>query len=217
MRLIAAFGVALAATAAMPALAADLDCQVGVMAGSVFGRSQHVPDGSAPLSDHFNVNGRGVGAQAGCLAARDRVRYGFFGDLMDTNAQGNTQALPPNQQDGFVHTAFDWLGTLRAVGGYDLGSGFTAYLTGGAAAASVQMRLCKGASCAPSSQTMWGLAVGGGMQYRLLRRLSTSVEYLYFHFEDKPFPRSGIAVVGDRDVAVNPDAHVLRVALHFHF
>jgi hypothetical protein len=51
MRLIAAFGAALAATAAIPALAADLDCQLGIMAGSVFGRSQHVPDGSAPLSD----------------------------------------------------------------------------------------------------------------------------------------------------------------------
>ena len=216
MRLIAALGVALAATAAMPALAADLDCQLGVMAGSVFGRSQHVPDGSVPLSDHFNVNGRGVGAQAGCLAARGRARYGFFGDLMDTNAQGNTQALPPNQ-DGFVHTAFDWLATLRAVAGYDLGSGLTAYLTGGGAMTSVQMRLCKAACSATYSQTMWGLAVGAGMQYRLLRRLSTSVEYLYFHFEDKPFAGSGGAVVGNRDVSVNPNAQVLRVALNFHF
>jgi opacity protein-like surface antigen len=215
MRLIAALSVALAAAAAVPALAADLDCQLGVMAGSVFGRSQHVPDESVPLSDHFNVNGRGVGVEAGCLAARDRVRFGFFGDLMNTNAQGNTQGLPPNQ-DGFVHTAFDWLGTLRAVGGYDLDSRWTAYLTGGVAASSVQMSLCK-ASCSGNSQTMWGIAGGAGLQYRLLRRVSTSVEYLYFHFEDKPFPRSGRAVVGDKDVSVNPEAQVLRVVLKFHF
>jgi opacity protein-like surface antigen len=64
---------------------------------------------------------------------------------------------------------------------------------------------------------MWGLAVGAGMQYRLLRRLSTSVEYLYFHFEDKPFAGSGAVVVGNRDVSVNPNAQVLRVALKFHF
>jgi len=215
MRLIAALGCALAAVVAVPALATDLDCQFGITAGSVFGRSQHVPEGGAPFSENFNVNGRASGAEAGCLSAGERWRYGFFGDVMETNAQGSAQGLPPNQ-DAFVHTAFDWLGTLRGVIGYDFGSRLTGYVTGGVAATSVTMRLCK-TSCLVNSQIMWGIAGGAGFQYRLLRRLSASVEYRFVRLEDKPFPSSGAAVVGDHDVSVNPEAQLLLVGLHFHF
>lgn len=54
-------------------------------------------------------------------------------------------------------------------------------------------------------------------QYRLLRRMSASLEYLYFGFEEKPFRRSGELVIGDNDVPVNPQVHMLRLGLNFHF
>ena len=202
---------------AAPAMAQS-DCHVGLMAGYVFGRSQHVPDGSVPLTDIFNVEGRGVGAKLGCLRARDGWRYGFAADLMDSNAQGQTQMRDPNQ-NFFSETSFQWLATLRAVGGYELGSGWTPYLTAGVAAASMQMRLCRvtPAFCTTDSQTFWGLVGGAGVQYRLSRRLSANLEYVYFGFEDKAFPKSGALVAGDKDVSVNPEAHVVRLGLNFHF
>jgi len=112
-------GTLVLALSVMPALAADLDCQLGVTGGAVYGRSQHVHSSGYEFTDAFNVNGRAAGVQFGCLAVRDRLRYGAALDLMDTNASGNTQERAPNQ-DFFADTAFDWIATMRAVGGYQL-------------------------------------------------------------------------------------------------
>jgi opacity protein-like surface antigen len=202
---------------AAPAMAQS-DCHAGLMAGYVFGRSQHIPDGGVPFTDTFDVHGRGLGAKLGCLAARDRWRYGFAADLMDTSAKGDAQMRDPNQ-NFFGETAFEWVGTVRAVGGHEFASGWTPYLTGGVAIASLKMRICSvtPAFCVPESQTFWGLVGGAGVQYKPVRRLSLSLEYLYFGFEDKSFPRSGGLVVGDHDVSVNPEAHMVRLGLNFHF
>ena len=209
--------VMIAGLSAAPAMAQS-DCHVGLMAGYVSGRSQHVPDASAPLNDTFDVEGRGLGAKLGCLAARGGWRYGFGADLMDSKAKGDTQMHAPNQ-NFFGETYFEWFGTVRAVGGYEFASGWSTYLTGGVAVASIRLRICRisPASCATEMQTFWGLTGGAGVQYRFLRRMSASLEYLYFGFEDKPFRRSGELVVGDHDISVNPEAHVVRLGLNFHF
>lgn len=202
---------------AAPAIAQS-DCHVGLMAAQVFGRSQHVPEGGAPFNDTFDVEGRGLGAKLGCLAARDRWRYGFGADLMDSKAKGDAQMHAPNQ-NFFGETYFEWFGTVRAVGGHEFASGWSTYLTGGVAVASIRLRICRinPTFCATETQTFWGLVGGGGVQYRFLRRMSASLEYVYFGFEDKPFPRSGALVIGDKDVSVNPEAHVVRLGLNFHF
>src|SRR5256885_17084184 len=106
MRLI---GTLVLALTAMPALGADLDCQFGVIGGAVFGRSQHVHSSGFEFTDAFNVNGRGGGAQAGCLAVRERLRYGAMLDLMDTNAKGNAQERAPNQAI-LAEASLHWLG-----------------------------------------------------------------------------------------------------------
>jgi opacity protein-like surface antigen len=202
---------------AAPAMAQS-DCHVGLMAGHVFGRSQHIPDGGVPFTDTFDVEGRGLGVKLGCLAARGGWRYGFGADLMDSKAKGDAQLHAPNQ-NFFGETYFEWFGTVRAVGGYELPSGWSTYLTAGLAVASIRLRSCQftPASCATETQTFWGLTGGGGVQYRFLRRMSASLEYLYFGFEDKPFRRSGAGVVGDHDISVNPEAHMVRLGLNFHF
>ena len=202
---------------AAPAMAQS-DCHVGLMAAYVLGRSQHVPDGSVPLTDTFDVEGRAVGAKLGCLRASGGWRHGFAADLMDSNAKGEAQMLDPNQ-NFFSETSIEWLGMLRAVGGYEFASGWMPYLTGGVAVASLQMRLCRvtPAFCTTDSQKFWGLVGGAGVQYRLSRRFSANLEYLFFGFEDKPFSKSGTLVVGDKDVSVNPEAHVVRLGLNFHF
>ena len=75
-------GTLVLALSVMPALAADLDCQLGVTGGALYGRSQHVHSSGYEFTDAFNVNGRAAGVQFGCLAVRDRLRYGAALDLM---------------------------------------------------------------------------------------------------------------------------------------
>jgi opacity protein-like surface antigen len=219
MRLIATLGVALAAAAALPATAADLDCQLGLTTGAVYGRSQHVHSSGYAFTDTFDVNGRAGGVQFGCLAARDRVRYGAALDLMDTNARGNSQELDPNQ-DFFAETAFDWIGTMRAVGGYQLDPRTLVYLTGGLAFSAVQIRVCRvsgpfAGTCAASSANVWGLVGGVGAQVRISRRWSLNAEWLGFGFENKEFPTP--ATFNNREGGVRPEAQVLRAGLNFHF
>lgn len=217
MKRIVSLLAAMAGLGAAPAMAQS-DCHVGLLAGYVFGRSQHVPEGAAPFTDTFDVEGRGLGAQLGCLKARERWRYGFAVDLVDTAAGGDAQMLAPNQ-NFFGETTFEWIGTLRLVSGYEFDNGWLAYLTGGLAVTSIRMRVCQASTgiCVPESQKFWGVVGGAGLQYRLLRRVSANVEYLVYGFEDKPFPRSGSLVVGDRDIVVNPEAQMLRFGLNFHF
>jgi opacity protein-like surface antigen len=217
MRLIATLGVALAAAAALPALAADLDCHLGITGGAVFGRSQHAASNGGNYTDTFDVNGRAGGVQFGCLAARDRVRYGAALDFMDASATGNTQELAPNQ-NFFAETAFDWIATMRAIGGYQLDPRVMIYLTGGLAFSGMQIRVCRTspvAGCAGSSANVWGVVGGVGSQIRISRRWSLNVEYLGFAFENKEFPTP--ATFGDRGGGVHPEAQMLRAGLNFHF
>jgi len=212
-------GTLVLALSVMPALAADLDCQLGVTGGAVYGRSQHVHSSGYAFTDSFNVNGRAAGVQFGCLAVRDRLRYGAALDLMDTNASGNTQERAPNQ-DFFAETAFDWIATMRAVGGYQLDPRVTLYVTGGLAFSAVKIRVCavSGAfagTCGTSSANVWGVVGGVGTQVRLSRRWSLSAEYLAFGFENKDFPAP--VPFSDRGGGVDPGAQVLRAALNFHF
>jgi outer membrane immunogenic protein len=218
MRLIATLGVALAAAAALPATAADLDCHLGVTGGAVYGRSQHVASNGGAYTDTFDVNGRAGGLQFGCLAARDRVRYGAALDFMDTNATGNTQELAPNQ-NFFAETSFDWIATMRGVGGYQLDPRVMIYLTGGVAFSGMQIRVCRVsgpfAGCSPSSANVWGLVGGIGSQLRISRRWSLNAEWLGFGFENKEFPTP--STFGNRGGGVQPEAQVLRAGLNFHF
>jgi opacity protein-like surface antigen len=184
----------------------------------VFGRSQHVASNRGAYTHTFDVNGRASGAQFGCLAARDRARYGLALDLMHANATGNSQELPPNQ-NFFSETSFDWIGTMRAVGGYQVDPRVMVYLSGGLAFSGMQIRVCRMsgpfAGCSASSANVWGLAGGVGSQLRISRRWSINAEYLAFAFENKEFPTP--ATFGDRGGGVRPEAHVLRAGLNFHF
>jgi len=216
--LIATLGIALAAAAALPARAADLECQLGVVAGAVFGRSQHAASNGGNYTDTFDVNGRAAGAQFGCLTARDRVKYGAMLDFMDSNAKGNTQELAPNE-NFFAETAFNWIATMRAIGGYQVDPRVMIYLTGGLAFSAVEIRVCRAsgpfAGCSGSSANVWGAVAGVGSQMRISRRWSLNVEYLGFAFENKEFPTP--ATFGDRGGGVHPEAQVLRAGLNFHF
>lgn len=218
MKGIRAVGFAVAVSAAAPAFAAP-DCYLGLTAASVFGRSQHVHSSRFAFTDTFDVNGRGVGAQFGCLAARDRWLYGAAVDLTDTQAKGNAQELPPNQ-DIFAETAIEWIGTMRAIGGYQLDSRTMVYLTGGLAFSAMKIRVCGvtgpfAGTCGVSSENLWGVVGGVGARVQLWRRWSLNAEYLAFGFENKEFPRPG--AFSDRGGGIRPEAQLLRAGLSFHF
>jgi opacity protein-like surface antigen len=219
MMFIATLAVALAAGVARPALAADLDCQVGMSIGGVFGRSQHVNSNRGAFTNTFDVNGRGVAAQFGCLRARDRVTFGAALDYTSTKAKGNTQELPPNQ-DIFAETSFDWFATMRGIGGYQVDPRIMVYLTGGVAFSGVNIRVCtvsgpSAGTCGVTSENVWGLVGGVGSQFRISRRWSLHAEYLVFAFENREFQRPG--PFNDRGGGVRPEAQIVRAGLNFHF
>jgi opacity protein-like surface antigen len=219
MKAIGTAVVALAGAWAAPAMAAERDCHVGVTLSGVYGSSKHVHSSGFAFTDRFDVNGRGAGAQAGCIAARNRWRYGAVADVTDANARGNTQERAPNA-DVFATTSIDWLASLRAVGGYQVDSRALIYVTGGLAATSVNIRVC-GVSgplagiCGAGSHGLWGAVGGVGAQYRLSQRWSLSLEYLVFGFEKKGFEVLG--AFQDRKGGVNPAAQVARLGLNVHF
>ena len=196
---------------------AEPDCHLGLMSGYVFGRSQHQPQGAAPLTDTFEVEGRALGARFGCLASRQRWVYGAAADIMHSQAHGDTQELAPNQ-NFFAETSFEWLGTVRAVAGWQFTPKSVVYLTGGLAATSVKIRVCSTVSgvCGSTSEKLWGVVGGAGARYRLARRLSLDFEYLVFGFEQKGFSAPGPGFA-DREGGVNPEAQLVRLGLNFHF
>ena len=212
-------GTLVLALCALPALGQGLDCQVGVLGGAVYGRSQHVHSSGYEFTDPFDVNGPAAGAGFGCLAARNRFRYGAALDFMHTNAVGNTQERAPTE-DLFAETAFDWLATMRVIGGYQLDPRVMLYVTGGLGFSAMKIRVCAvsgpGAGvCGTSSANLWGLVGGVGAQVRLWQHWSLSAEYIGFAFENKDFPAPLPYL--DRGGGVRPEAHVLRAALNFHF
>ena len=68
MRFIAALGIALAAAAALPAMAADLDCRLGVTAGAVYGRSSTWLPTAVPT----RIPSTSTGVPAACNSAASR-------------------------------------------------------------------------------------------------------------------------------------------------
>jgi opacity protein-like surface antigen len=219
MKAIGTVLIMLASASAAPAMAAERDCHIGLSASGVYGKSQHVHSTGFAFTDKFDVNGRGVGAEIGCLAARNRWRYGAVADVTDTNAKGTTQERAPNSEV-FASTAIDWLASVRAVGGYQLDSRALVYLTGGLAVSSVNIRVCAvsgplAGTCSVDAQRLLGAVGGVGAQYRLSPRWSLGLEYLVFGFEKKGFEVLG--AFQDRKGGVNPTAQVARVGLNLHF
>ena len=85
---------------------------------------------------------------------------------------------------GYTSEEYEWMASLRARVGYDIGR-FTPYVTGGIAWMSTRysrIDLNSGNEDANPSQVRVGYTVGGGVDYRIDSRWSGRLEYLYTNY-----------------------------------
>jgi len=137
------------------------------------------------------------GAQLGYNVQKGRIVYGVEADIDHAHISSSQDI---NRVVGVVGRTYhgeqklDWLGTVRGRLGYTPVDRLLVYATGGLAVghASVNFSLTTDAGCTigtcltgPStSKTLWGWALGGGLEYALAPHWSVKGEYLYYDLGD---------------------------------
>lgn len=170
----------------------------GVNAGYGWGEAYDAAGAviGAPASPVNQINGMLGGAQVGFNAQHDAVVFGVEADIQ---ASGLSHALPG------VTFGLDYLGTVRARVGVDVGNGILPYLTAGVAYGQGRIAPAAGAD----TQFHAGWTVGGGVEFKLDQQMSLKGEYLYYDLGRKDY-YAGAVNVGHR-------GHTIRAGVNFHF
>ena len=144
-------------------------------------------------SNSVRLNGSGfvAGAQAGYNWQRDRLVFGFEGDINynginDGSAINRPVAAP--LVGNFIHSETDkmeWFGTLRGRVGMTATPSFLLYATGGLAVGQVRSASAVSFTTTPDTytgstdDTRFGWTVGGGGEWMIAPKWSIKAEYLY--------------------------------------
>jgi len=208
------------AVAADPTTAPSEGFYVGGHVGYGFGNATATlgdPVGGAS-SGGTNLSGMLLGGvQAGYdWVLPSRWLLGVEADLTFPNYMDLAQVLSYRATAaGSASEQLEYFGTLRGRVGYAMG-GWTPYLTGGLAWASVRYSrtdLATGNEDANPGQYRLGYAVGGGVDYALDRRWTARLEYLYTAFGLTGFSFPSAPARYDSQY----DLHQFRVGLNYHF
>ncbi|TLD69346.1 porin family protein [Phragmitibacter flavus] len=192
-------------------------------------------DRIAAFGDNFEGNfdeSLTFGAHAGYDFQIDRFVIGFLADINKTDVS--------QEQSGFSSTpAFytekrelDYLVTGRLRAGYLITDRFLAYVTGGLAYGDVEYSYLTDTPATvrsrnePSDSDNIGYAFGGGLEARITRNISMTVEYLYTDLGDSDYvtnlsgPAAFSARAGSTDSRGSDrdfDFHTLQVKLSYRF
>ena len=204
----------MAACAAANAYAQDGDCAVTLLAGAVYGQSQHSTD--THITPAFSIDGNGAGVGYGCRWRNGRWVGGFEADYMKTSTKGSGI-----DTSGFESTTeVENTGTLRLTGGFMLRPKLLFYLTGGFSTASVKATVCPApTSCAAEAHRLYGGVFGGGFEYAFTPQISARLEALWFGLDNKTYfsvPPAGSGIL-TRSGGVSPDIQTIRAGLSWHF
>jgi len=216
--------VVAALLAPIPALAADpgeprSGFYVGGNVGYGFGYA------NAALSDPGVATGRGTtqygslfgGVQAGYEHfLPSRLMLGIEADLSFSDYMDFSRTLSTRVTASASATEqLDYLGTLRGRVGYSMGS-WTPFVTGGLAWASTRFSRVDtntGNEDANPAQLRSGYALGAGVDYKLDRRWSARVEYLYTYLGLRGYSFASTPARYDTQYDLNR----FRVSLNYHF
>jgi outer membrane immunogenic protein len=244
MKRIALGAVLLAAIVSGPALAADLrvkapvytkapaapsyswtGCYLGIEGGGVWGRSQqYAADPTDALAGvlgdaqtgGISPTGGMIGGTVGCNYQVSNFVLGIEGDDSWTNNSGSANLIAPFRTTDVVTTNETWVATYRGRIGYAWDR-VLLYGTGGGAATNIGVNLCDPTfGCVASSQTVYGWAAGGGIEYAVWQNLSVKIEYLHLDFGTSNFgrlmPTPGFTFLA-RNVSLTDD--ILRLGLNY--
>ena len=142
----------------------------------------------------------------------------------------NTVVSDPVQTNATasINSQMDWFGTLRGRLGYNANL-VMPYITGGAALGHIKTTVNVSGTyfntttgtntgafgnSATVSDTRWGTAVGGGIDWAITPRWAVRSEYLFLHFPGKAY---GALIPGLTSLRNGMDAHIGRIALNYRF
>jgi len=201
------------------AYAQDSDCSITLLAGSVYGQSEHTTSSNinpaySSITPTFGIDGNGAGGGFGCRWRSGPWVGGFEADYMKTSTKGSAQDFIGAE----ARTEIENAGTLRLTGGFMLRPKLLFYLTGGMSTGSVKATVCPApTSCFSEPHRLYGGVFGGGFDYAFTRQLSARVEWLWYGLENKvyfsPAPAAGVAP----RTGVSPDFQTIRAGLSWHF
>jgi high affinity Mn2+ porin len=145
-----------------------------------------------------------------------RLMLGIEADISFPNYEDASKVLSYRATaTGYASEEYEWLATLRARLGYDVGA-WTPYVTGGIAWASTRysrIDLTTGNEDANPASIRVGYTMGGGLDFRLNSRWSTRAEYLYTNFKLSGFVFGSAPARYDTQY----DLHRVRFGLNYRF
>ena len=180
------------------------------------------------VSASFDVDGGLAGGQIGYdFDLSSNLVLGIVGDVSWSGVSGEVcvetsgSGCDGSPDDSFVNVDLNWLGTVRARGGFTNGN-ILVYVTGGVAMGDVETSVThvEGHSdpTRSDSNTHMGWTVGGGAEFKVTETVSVGAEYLYVDLgsEDYEFSspnQSGADVAGEGDITMS----VIRASLNYRF
>lgn len=180
---------------------------IGATAGYGWGEAR-TTDSNGISSGDFDIDGFIGGATAGGNWQTGNLVFGVEGDISFSDISGSV--IGDCGVDG-CSTDIDWLGTLRARGGFAFDN-LLIFAAGGLAVGDVNATCCT--ALAPdneNSETLYGWTIGGGLEWAVTEAISVKAEYLFVDLGhvDIPTPAPTEADVDE--------THIVRAGINFHF
>jgi outer membrane immunogenic protein len=213
-----------AATSDSSAFASDMSvektdhsgCYIGLTGGYGWGQG----DVSAEIEMYSedgksDLGGGMIGGLAGCnFSVGNGLVLGVAGDMSWAHIDGNADLSNADGDSGYgVDVGVDWLGTARAVIGYEFGNAMI-YGTGGLAVAGVgvDLHLDGTGHIESDNSTQYGWTIGAGLNYMITDNVMIGAEYLYADFGEHGYD---FGAAGEADVDVN--MHIVRGTIGYRF
>lgn len=179
-------------------------------------------DGTLTITDLFfagsnksDLSDTGVtfGGQAGWNFLVDQFLLGIEGDFNFIDLDDRASFFGGKRTIS-ARVDYDWFATLRARAGMPMDN-LLFYVTGGVAFMGGDIKLTDsfiGPGGASDSDTLVGWTIGGGVEWAFDEKWSAKAEYLYADFESH-----SVSVPFVSSARANPNVHILRVGLNYHF
>jgi opacity protein-like surface antigen len=146
------------------------------------------------------------GLQAGYNIQTGSIVGGLELDVTWLGSDGDTTSIGARS----LTASSDWLSSARLRLGFASGN-WLYFATAGMALGDITLETRGGGSSDTSSETMFGYALGGGVEYKFSPNLSARVEALYYGFGDEEVETS----FGRADV--DADVTTIRAGLTYRF
>ncbi len=184
---------------------AILDGDASLVTGGGFGGFS----GTLDLSD----TGFTGGAQLGWNWQHNEFVFGLEADINYVDVDDKFSFFN-GKGTSTLRADYDWFATVRGRLGWATDSSLI-YVTGGLALIDSDLRGTQagglGIAAASDSEVLIGGTIGGGIEYSLSNSWSAKAEYLYMNFESHSLS------TGVTTARVEPELHVIRAGLNYHF